>query len=101
MNRRNFLSAAIAAALAPTAFAQATPGLYDAIAIKPTGPILQPATFHRWRNSAALGFSLDDPALLAEMERLWKACVAEGPGPDMIWCDDETFSAVRRLGYET
>lgn len=98
MKRRDFLASAVAAALAPVAFARKPSALYDLIEVPPAGPVLSPATYTWWHNHDEDQIdSLFEPELgdLPEMERLWKECLSY-PAPELLTVDLETYRLVRK-----
>lgn len=94
MNRRNFIGLAVAAALAPAALVEGPfdnvyfKGVkleWDEIFVKHSGPVVSPATYTWWRNKGESRIDMsNDPALIAEMERLYLECLRDPARPNLV-----------------
>lgn len=95
MNRRNFIGLAVAAALAPVAFARKPSALYEVVDVKPFGPVIMPSQYS-WRQYH-LGFEIDESAAASidQLNALW-ADYMDGAMPDLIVVDPEVARLVKK-----
>lgn len=95
MNRRNFIGLAIAAALAPVAFARKPAALYEVVDVKPFGPIIQPAKYSWWQVSE--GFEIDESAAASidQLNALWSDYMNRAM-PDFIIVDPRVHALVKK-----
>jgi hypothetical protein len=88
VNRRNFISLAVAAALAPVAFAR-KPDPYNGFdlikAYNDGRPVVSPATYTWWRNHCDSQIDVAwDPELAAKMRRAFIKCMNDPAPPNLI-----------------
>lgn len=98
MNRRNFLAAAVAAALAPAALVE---GPFENIYFRGTRLVFD-STYTWWRNGDSeyvrgipRAVSIDD------MNRLWKECLNDQRSlPNLIYVDRDVHEFMKELHPE-